>query len=122
MPENSNNISKNTVYISDEIIHFGAYQAIFHKITKKVDRIRRIFNGGYTVTRDDIINLKLCVQQSLQQYTAQGSQIEIVHVQKKQGSRTFNSTETFKIANMTSREQTSSIAYSIEFLILLPPE
>ncbi|GAA09645.1 hypothetical protein ATPR_2649 [Acetobacter tropicalis NBRC 101654] len=122
MSDESTNIINNTVYINDEVIPFGAYQAIFHKLTKKVDRIRRIFNGGYTINPDDIINLHMCVMQSLQQYNIQGSQVEITHVEKKQGSRTFNSIDMFRCANITSREQTSSIAYSIDFLIVLPAQ
>ncbi|GBR38706.1 hypothetical protein AA101099_1306 [Neoasaia chiangmaiensis NBRC 101099] len=122
IPGSSQDLSSRPVFINDELIPFGAYQAIFHKITKKVDRINRIFNGGYTLKPSDIVNLHAMMHQTIVQYKIVGSHEEVVHVQRRHGSRTFNSIQLFKIADMSSREQTSTISYEMEFLIILPAE
>jgi len=62
------------------------------------------------------------MHQAIAQYKIVGSHEEIVHVQRRHGSRTFNSVQLFKIADMSSREQTSTVSYEMEFLVILPAE
>lgn len=43
--------------ISEDYIPVDAYQAIYHKLTKKTESISRQYKENYTITFDDICNL-----------------------------------------------------------------
>lgn len=45
MPSESNELSSRPIHISDQEIPYNALQAIFYKITEKVDRIRNKYRN-----------------------------------------------------------------------------
>lgn len=45
--------------ISDDKIPFSAYQAIYHKITRRVEILRRSYSNAVTISHADLTNLHL---------------------------------------------------------------
>lgn len=117
-----NDSQDRSIVISDTKIPFGAYQAIYHKLTKKVERIDKNFEGAYCVDKNDIINLNEKIAQAILQYMVSGSRCEITHVLKKDSSCTFSSVDKFNLFNFNKREITNSINYQFDFLIVIPTE
>lgn len=122
MHNKPNELSSRDIYISEEMIPIDAYQAIFYKITKKVDQLTNTYHGGYIIHPNDIINLDYYIQQMLKQYQVIGKNVEITHKLQKNSSKTFTDIQKFKIDNMSSRKITTIIAYQTEFMIKLPQE
>jgi len=120
--ESSKELSSRPVFIQDDVIPYSAYQAIFYKLTKKTDRIFRSFKGGYTLNTTDIVNLDTMMAQAIVQYKVAGVHRSVVHSLKNGGSNTYNTMQLFRIADMNSRDMSGTVAYEIEFVVVLPGE
>lgn len=114
--------ARGALVISDEHIPFSAYQAIYHKVTKKVERRSRYFPDAYTINFEDIKNLHFRLAQLLTQYSIKGSRCEVSHALKDGYTNTYSSMEKFNSADLSFREPTRSLSYSLDFLIVLPAE
>lgn len=120
MNANSTDLSEQPILISDEVIPFDAYQAIFYKLTKKVNQIRKIYYGGYYIDRDHIINLDSFIQQFIKQYRVTARNTEITHQIKNFTTVTYADLELFKLDGMITTEITSFFVYEFNFLVKLP--
>lgn len=106
--------------ISEDYIPVDAYQAIYHKLTKKTETISRQYKEHYTVTFEDLCNLNQRIEQGLRHLKViKASNCEISHATKDDYSHTYSSFDKFRTANLDVRECTSSLVYEFNFLIVL---
>lgn len=103
-------------------IPFGAYQAIYHQITKKIEKLYKEHNDAYDIHFSDIQDLHLRLEQLISQYQVKGKSVEINHSLSESQTRTYSSFEKFKISDVTTRSCTKKINYSLDFLVVLPAE
>ncbi len=108
--------------ISEDKIPFTAYQAIYHKITRRVEVLSRFYKDAYRISFDDVKNLSYRLEQILAQYAVKGKRLQISHAVKDGFSSTYSSLEKFIRADMSQRECTSSFDFELDFLIVLPAE
>ncbi len=116
----SNSENQNGIIISEKNIPFSAYQAIYHKITKRVEKLRKSYKEAYTITISDIQNLDQRLSQLVSQYTIAGKRCEITHSTKDGDTSVYSSIDKFAMANHSARENTSNLGYEFDFLITLP--
>lgn len=123
-----NNIIKNPdensakLVISGDNIPFGAYQAIYHRLTKKVEQRKKTYRDAYTIKFSDIQNLHQRLVQVTQQYSVKSSRCQITHQLRDDTSREHSSFERFRISDCSVRSCTARIHYEFDFLVVLPPE
>lgn len=122
MNEIVNGDGRTELRIVGEEIPFGAYQAIYHKLTRKVERDRRFYDGAYEIEIGDIENLHQRLSQSIKQYQVKANRCEITHVIKDESTRFHSSLEKFKLIGQTNSACTQRLAFEFDFLIILPPE
>lgn len=114
--------SSSRLIIDGENIPFGAYQAIYHKITKKTERFYKSYEGVFDVRFNDLSELHQRLQQALKPYSVVGNNVEISHSLSKAQSFSYSSFEKFRVADMGTTACTRSINYELNFLIILPAE
>ena len=126
MAEDTNSITlsdhSGPIVIGSDSIPFGAYQAIYHKLTKKVEKNSKHYSGAYTISFNDIENLHHRISQLLTQYNVKLNNCEISHVFKDDQHREHSSFEKFKFSDCTIRSCTKRVNYQYDFLILLPSQ
>lgn len=106
--------------ISEDYIPVDAYQAIYHKLTKKTERITRQFKENYSITFDDLVNLNQRIEQGLRHIkTIKASRCEVSHSTKDDYAHTYSSFDKFRISNLDVRECTSSFVYEFDFLVVI---
>lgn len=103
-------------------IPFGAYQAVYHKLTKKTERNRKFFSGAYSIGFGDLENLHRRLLQSIQQYQVKAQRCEVTHAIRGESTRYHSSFEKFKFLGETSSGCTQRLSYEFDFLVILPPE
>ena len=108
--------------ISGRQIPFAAYQAIYHKITRKVERLSKNYEDGYRIDFANLKNLHERFEQIIQQYNVQGSRCQVSHSAKDGYSNTYSSFQKFEMANFDSADCTSKLHYEFDFLAILPSE
>lgn len=111
-----------TLTLKDDDIPFGAYQAIYHKLTRRVERDRKFYSGAYSISFGDIENFHQRLRQSIKQYQTKAERCEVIHSIRNESTRFHSSFEKFKINSVHSTLPTSRLAYEFDFLIVLPPE
>jgi hypothetical protein len=116
--ENGNN----QIAIPADEIPFSAYQAIYHKLTKKVEKNVKHYNDAYTITLPDVENLNNRIEQLLKQYQVKLNRCEVSHTFKDDQNREHSSFEKFKIADCSIRSCTTKLNYQYDFMVVLPPE
>lgn len=114
--------SGDALIISHDNIPFTAYQAIYHKVTRKVEVLSRRYKEAYRIDYDDIKNLTYRLKQVLAQYAVKGQRLQIAHSIKDGFSTTYSSFEKFSKADFSQRECTSALDLELDFLIVLPAE
>jgi hypothetical protein len=112
--------SSGSITISDSDMPFSAYQAIYHKLTKRVERINRKYDDPVLIYAEDIKNLNDRICQLLAPHNISGSRCEISHATQDGSSWVYSSVEKFIMMNNTAREFSSSLSYEFDFLIVLP--
>ncbi len=110
------------IVIAGDMIPFSAYQAIYHKLTNKVEKISRDFTEPYIIEKESIENLHQRITQLIAQYQVKGSRCQITHSTKDSYSNTYSSFEKFSLMNINVPECTSSISYEFDFLVVLPSD
>ncbi|GGD59886.1 hypothetical protein GRI62_00500 [Erythrobacter arachoides] len=106
--------------IDGENIPFGAYQAIYHKITKKTERIHQAYDHAYEIRISDLKEVHQQIAQAIQQYNKVGVDCEISHSLFKGQSRNYSSFERFEISDCSTRCVSNALAYELNFLVILP--
>lgn len=108
--------------ISGEDIPFGAYQAIYHSLTKKVEKRTKTYREAYTISFADIQNLHQRLVQVTKQFNIKSSRCQVTHQLKDDTSREHSSFERFRLSDCSIRSCTAKINYEFDFLVVLPPE
>ena len=111
-----------TLVISGEDIPFGAYQAIYHKLTKKVEKRSKSYKDAFELNFSDIQNLNDRLNQLVKQFDVKSCRCQVSHALRDDTSREFSSFEKFKLADLSMRSRTRSLSYDFDFLIILKPE
>ena len=107
--------------IGDEI-PFGAYQAVYHKLTKRTETRRKTYADAYRISFGDINNLNSRLEQVIQQYAVKSKRCQVVHRLHEQGSTESSSFDQFRLRDQTTRCPTSLVSYEFDFLVILPAE
>lgn len=108
--------------INGDDIPFGAYQAIYHKMTRKVEIRQKVYADAYDIDFADIKNLHERLSQVLKQYNVKSSRCQITHELKDDTSVDHSSFEKFCMLDGSTRSCTARINYELDFLIILPAE
>ena len=58
--------------ISDDKVPTSAYQAIYHKMTSKVESLSEIFHDSYKIKIEDISHLNNIIETTIKQFTIKG--------------------------------------------------
>lgn len=111
-----------TLTLKGEEIPFGAYQAIYHKLTKKTEKDIKVYSGAFDISFSDLKNLNHRFQQSIKQYQTKAVRCEVTHSIKRESTRYHSSFEKFEISGSDSQSCTSRVSYELDFLVILPPE
>ena len=57
-----------SITISEGDIPIAAYQAIYHKMTRRTEKLVRKFDDPFIITRENIVDLDERIRQSIRQY------------------------------------------------------
>ncbi len=114
--------NQSTLVIAGEDIPFGAYQAIYHKLTKRVEKRTKTYKDAYDVSYEDIHNLHQRLSQLLKQYSVRSNRCQITYDIKDDTSREHSSFEKFNMSDCSIRSCTKSLNYEFDFLIVLQAE
>tara|TARA_R110000824_G_scaffold150891_4_gene321704 strand:- start:1268 stop:2260 length:993 start_codon:yes stop_codon:yes gene_type:complete len=118
----SPNNGTSQLLISGDDIPFGAYQAIYHKITRKVESRTKKYPDAYRVTKSDLKNMHERLVQAVQPYDVKSSRCQLTHALKDDTSKDHSSFEKFFMSDCSTRSSTVQLNYEFDFLIILPPE
>lgn len=108
--------------IDGENIPFGAYQALYHKVTKKTEKISQGYEKAYEIRMADLSELNQRLEQGLQQYRVAGKNCEVSHSLLDSQSRLYSSFQKFDLSDCSTRAITKAIVYELNFLIVRPAE
>lgn len=116
------NFDDRALIISADNVPFTAYQAIYHKLTRKVEVLSRTYKDPYQISATDIQNLCYRFKQIMAQYAVKGDRLQITHAVKDGFTTSYSSLEKLGKADLSVRECTSSFDLELDFLIVLPAE
>lgn len=116
------NINRPMLVISDDKVPTSAYQAIYHKMTSKVENLREVFYDSYTIKIEDILHLNNIVENTIKQFVIKGQKCEITLSLNKGESFGFSSFEKFYAFNFSTICCTSKIVYDLDFFTIIPVE
>lgn len=108
--------------IPESRVPVGAYQAIYHKLTRKTEKLTQIFDDIYEIKIDDIIQLNNYLEQTIIQYGVKGKSCECTLSLNKHESFQCSSFEKFKIINFNHSKPTAEIDYQLDFFTVIPTE
>ena len=114
--------SNEHLVISGDKVPVAAYQAIYHKITSRVEKLAQTFPDAYIITADDIIHLDRLLNQSIIQYPVKSSSSNCGISLHKNERIEPSSFEKFRIFNFSMNHPTSKISYQLDFMTVLPVE
>lgn len=100
----------------------SAYQAIYHKLTSKVEKLRECFDSAYEITVGDICHLDTMLNQAIVHLNPQAINSSIEISFRKDEGQTFSSIEKFQIYNFSTQKPTEVIEYQFDFFAILPVE
>lgn len=108
--------------ISGDRVPVAAYQAIYHKLTGKTEKLTEIFPDAYQIEKSDICQLNHIIEQSLVQYNLSGKRCEIVLSLRKNESFQFSGFSKFESFSTSTTSCTSRVNIEYDFFIVLPTE
>lgn len=114
--------SKPLLVISQDKVPTSAYQAIYHKLTSKVDKLQEAFDDAYEVRITDLSHLNDLVVGAVGQFQLKGKATEIVVSLKKGEIITFPDFVKFSSFNFSTLCSTASVNYTFDFFTVLPVE
>lgn len=119
----SNSQNDQALLITSDAVPVAAYQAIYHKLTGKVEKLTEKFNDVYLVTELDVLHLNRLIEQHVFQYGPKGTNCEITVSLHENESFKFNSFEKFSHFNFKGISQpTSVLNYQFDFYSVFPSE
>jgi hypothetical protein len=108
--------------IPQDKVPAAAYQAIYHKLTKKVEKLTEYFDDAYIIRVSDIVQLNDMLCQATRQYKVE-SQSATAAISFHKDERVDNSSvEKFKMMNFSTQKPTEVIEYAFDFYTILPVE
>lgn len=119
---NSTTLSAQPLVISGDKVPTAAYQAIYHKLTSKVEKLSETFNDIYEIGSDDVVHLNRIIEQTIQQYKIEGKNCTCTLSLHEGESLTFSSFEKFSRFNFQMDRPTSKVNYELDFFTILPVE
>lgn len=108
--------------IPNERVPTAAYQAIYHKLTSKVEKLHEVFPDAYEVAVEDIIQLNERLIQSIKQYPVKSSNSSCSISLREHERMDSSSIEKFRTLNFTTNKPTAAINYRFDFFTELPVE
>ena len=108
--------------IPNEKVPAAAYQAIYHKLTSKVEKLTEFFTDAYEITVNDIIQLDNKLQQVVRQYPVQSKKSICSIAFRKDETIESSSIEKFRVINFDTPKPTSNVNYEFDFFTILPVE
>jgi hypothetical protein len=115
--------NQNNLVISADQVPIAAYQAIYHRITGRVETISRSYHGSYFLDFDKIESLYYKLDQATRQYQVHGKRCEFTFSIFEGENFRFTSLERLKFANLRAiNKPTSAIGIEFDFLVVLPAE
>jgi len=109
-----------SIVISGDNIPFDAYQAIYHKLTGKVEKLSKPYKDPVVISVDALRNLVQRMHQMVSQYQIKGSRVQIAHSTKDGYRNVYSSIDRFCLSDSSAPEYTNSLAVEFDFLIVLP--
>lgn len=101
----------------------AAYQAIYHKLTGKVESTTKPFFGAYEVTFADISSLHHKLDQAISQYQVQSRNCEYTFSTRKGENFRFTSFDRLEFANLQAyNKPVAAFGLELDFLVVLPSE
>ena len=110
------------IIISDELVPVAAYQAIYHKITKKTEVLGKSYIRPSIVKKTDIEHLHNLICQAVTQYKVQERSCEINVSIENDHNLEFSSFERFKLHSFSSNNSTEELSYKFDMLTVIPTE
>lgn len=100
----------------------AAYQAIYHHLTSKVEKLQLRYTDAYEIEVSDIVQLHERLDQVTRQYPVQQKSSECSITLYKNEKLQCSSIEKFKTLNFLNNKPTDSISYKFDFFTVLPVE
>jgi len=108
--------------IPTEKVPASAYQAIYHKLTNKVERLHEIFDEAFELAVSDIAQLHDMLCQTVRQYPVQGQSVTVSISFHKDERLESSSMERFRMLNFSTNKPTEVVEYKFDFYTILPVE
>lgn len=100
----------------------AAYQAIYHKLTSKVEKLTEVFTDAYEIKVDDVIQLDQRLQQVIRQYPVQSKNSVCSISFYKDEKIESSSIDKFCSINFSTAKPTANLNYEFDFFTILPVE
>lgn len=114
--------SKSNLVISEGKVPVAAYQAIYHKLTSKVEKIFETFDDAYEVTINNIVHLDNMISQVIYPLKPEAFNSNCSISFKKDQKIAISSIEKLRVQNFTTERPTESLEYVFDFYTVLPVE
>lgn len=108
--------------IAQDRIPVAAYQALYYKLTKRVEKIKDSFDDAYEIKIDDIVQLDNILHQAVNQIRPQGSKSFCTISFREKETIEFSSIQKMRIHNFSRPCNTSAISYSFDFFTIISSE
>lgn len=100
----------------------SAYQAIYHKLTSKVEKLTETFDERYDICVNDIVHLDTMLNQVVYPLKPEGRNSYCNVSFRKDEGINFSSVDKLRLFNFTTQKCTESIEYNFDFYTILPVE
>jgi hypothetical protein len=108
--------------ITQDKVPTAAYQAIYHKLTSKIEKFHQTFQDAYEIEVQDIVQLDAMLKQTAKQFPVQG-QNSVCDISFNGDTRLDSSSiERFSIINFAVNKPTKVVQYVFDFYSILPVE
>ena len=95
---------------------FQLYQAVYHHLTSKTEKIAKSFDKAFLLRDSDIEQLVTKLDQLSQQYNVTGVNTSIVVFHENDVTETFSSLERFRLYNKSNSNPVAAIQINRSFL------
>ncbi len=110
------------IIIPQDKVPAAAYQAIYHKLTSKIEKLHQYFDDAYTIGVSDIVQLNDMLCQLVRQYAVESQSSTCSISFHKDEKITTSSIEKFRIINFSTQKPTEALEYIFDFYTILPVE
>ena len=108
--------------IPQDKVPAAAYQAIYHKLTSKIEKLHEVFDEAYEIEVRDIAQLDSMLCQIIRQYPTESQSSKCAISFRKDERIEVSSIEKFRLLNLTTNKPTEAIEYTFDFYTILPVE